>query len=713
MADVQINIPAMQRLVGAVETALADLPRRKAGLQGIMERVYVDSSPAAGLDKIVTWGQGELPGLRRRLALAISIEAQRPGWQATVSIPESQLPADPPEVAIRRGQLAAQGLKDSHGKPDDDLLNSIQAGMNDPYFAHGFATSITPAELGQVVLAAGRDRDSLGMTGTATAQDYADWEARYRRMLTVVGTTLATATRGTGDLAMPADYAQQWVTAITDPPYTQQGHSPPGSGAAAAMFLRNGVYATPFLDTVSVGVYDYERATAKDGPLWRPRSQIDSTYLGAYAPDGGQAYDPLESVMAGLGHNAEAAQHFFTGGGTENITIHAGTGDVTVPVNGRMKYLIDDRVWPTENGDGLGNALEAASTTWRDRGPQGQVSAQIASQAFALIGDKTGQGAHDGIRDWGPWADNGWQMPTAMRDSVARMLSTYMPDVFRVAPGGNSSDTLGGTWYSTSNPGFFPPDGGPYGAVMDKKLMENLLGTIGQNDQDVKVVLAGAAATYQLRLSQSLAMELGNNPNVPALMIKGMAAGITCSAANDGSTVFGFIVNSAYQGAHDDEELAKKRAEALKDILTVASSLPPLKIEAGPWTTLVIDETKSRILDKIGEGPSSDASGTYSTMDEDTKAYLEENTFNALLAAGYLEPKYYAQANRDVGGASYQPPDPGAFKRDASGNPVDPPEFDFGSDAFKNWYHTYGGTVRAWIDTNVVTPYNNAWSNVG
>jgi hypothetical protein len=93
-------------------------------------------------------------------------------------------------------------------------------------------------------------------------------------------------------------------------------------------------------------------------------------------------------------------------------------------------------------------------------------------------------------------------------------------------------------------------------------------------------------------------------------------------------------------------------------------------------------------------------------MDVDSKESLTQSTLYLMLQAGYLDPKYYDSANKSVGGHTYQAPPTDAFKghtgTDGKFVPDQPPEFDFGSPAYRTWSETNG--PNAWLQTNVLCP---------
>ena len=370
-----------------------------------------------------------------------------------------------------------------------------------------------------------------------------------------------------------------------------------------------------------------------------------------------------------------------------------------------MKYLIQERTWAhsrySDEGDGLGRALEAATTSYRNDASTGWVSAELASETIALIGAAT----HDG-----------WKMYTDMRDNVANILGSYGPDLMRIA-----STTRDGKYtelddlVNSSNPGFPPVgDGGMYGMNFDKEMLTRVLETIGEDDDNVEKVMAGALTAQQMRLTYALHNGLdpnveGGNPNNALLLLKGQNVPIIDNANDNAADMFAFIVNTCYEGDVKDEEAAKKRAEMLSKVLGVVTDLPPLEI-TGPWTSFAVNTTKDIILDKLAEGPEANSSEIYGEMDADTKQSLRHNTMNLLLANGYLDQAVFDRANQEAGGHTYTPPPAAALLRDDHGRLVDPPQFDFESDAYDTWATTVG--VEGALTNQIVDRYNASWPNV-
>lgn len=716
-----IDIPAMGNLISAMTSAASNLPYDKYGLTSSLSPVDVDSSPASKLSGVANWVDQQIPGLRRRLALAQSIEAQSPGFQNVVKIDESTISTMDPTAAQNLGAADAKKLKDSHGAVDPTLIAEIAKYKDDPYFAAGLATNITPTELSQVVTnesyqyrqltqSDGYDPDHMTKLNA--------WKKQYGDLLAGLGGTLATATRNTGDLALPSDYAKSWSDAITADVPPNGGDARYGQAAALSLLLRHGSYGTSFLHTVSDDVYNYELAHGTDGPVWKPRSfTSDGQFNGVYDPDGTQVSDPLAGIMTALSHNPDAAQQFFDVGNPNASTVTVEINGQKVPVNARMKYLIEDRTWKTDigsdNGDGLGAALQAASTFYRDNSPQGQISATIAAQAFALIGSYTGHGHSDG--GWfGIGSHQGWKMWDGMRAHVANMVASYAPDLIRITGVNNPAPSdFNGSWV-VSDPAnsLFPPNG-PASAWMDPDLMKNLLGTLGEDSKNMDIVNAGIAASGRLMLDYAAQRGLHIDPNAAANAIsgdRGVPAIVGASQALARS--LSFAIYAGYQGDTNNQEFQQQRAENISKILGIVTSVPGLELPEGhAWSQFMLDQIKDQALDKIGEGPDQDAKATYNETSADYQTKLQQMTLNSLLANGYFSDDNYAKANPKDAPHVYVSPfdpkyagqDPPAVTTDSHGDQV----FNFDSQAYRDWEQD-GQALNSWLETNVTNPFRDS-----
>ncbi|GAA0608820.1 hypothetical protein HPO96_30830 [Kribbella sandramycini] len=714
-----IGLAAMADLIGKLAEASKSLTDSAGSMKSSSTHVFGTASGTTKISQSAGWINDQLPGLRRRLALAQQIEAQTQGPQSTVQIDESLLSNVPPAQAQADGAAAAKKLKESDGKLDPDLIAQITKYQNDPYFAAGFARSMTPTEMSDYLLRVSRQRDEIMRHPTSrTAAEYEKWKTNYPALVSAMGTTLGTATRNTGELALPADFARKYAAAITE------GGTQPGDGgqvkygqaSALTLLMRYGQYSTEFLGTVSNTVYDYEREHGKKGPVWQPRSYYppDHAFGGAYMPDGGIMPDPMANIMEALSHNPQAAQNFFDVGNPNAKTADIEVNGQKLKVNDRMKYLLQARTWKYDNADALGNALQAATTNWRDRSENGRISAVIASQTFLLLGQKAGEGKKSGdVWALGLNSRQGWKPGTDMRDSLAHILASYSPDLIRVAGTENpSSDPLGGGWTAEAGDSF--PPGGPYGAVMSAGLMRKLLGVVGEEQKNLTIVSTGVLAAGQLMFGHSMAEALKKDPNAAVDMIKDdEKSPVLNAAATQLANTLGFVMTAGYEGDKTDQEFQKKRAEAISKALGVALKLPVIPSPTGDWSGLIIDQAKSAALDGLGKGPKQDAKELYNPAAGDGQDSLRKLAMNSLLANGYFDPKFYQQANTPDAPNKFVPPPPGAFKMGPDGKPLVPLRFDFESKAYLDWGERGGQAPYEWIQGTIVDVYRDEFPLFG
>ena len=189
--------------------------------------------------------ESQVPGLRRRLALAQAIAASTPNFKAgdPVSIDESKLSTLSPEEARKIGNEAADRIKDGGGDgPDSELAHWLEQYANDPYFASALAKGCSPSEIAEYLRGAGYDMGShhtAGMPSPMTGST-----PRWRTTSSTVAglsTALSTATRNESpDLALPSSYADDWANAITDESHVN------GEAAILGNLLKDGAWGTLF-----------------------------------------------------------------------------------------------------------------------------------------------------------------------------------------------------------------------------------------------------------------------------------------------------------------------------------------------------------------------------------------------------------------------------------------------------------------------------------
>lgn len=674
MAETTINIEAMTSLVSCIEAASGRLHGDKSSMQGIVNAVRVDSSPAAKLGPVAAWLESQVPGLRRRLALAIHIQEQQPGgfYGGTVAYKEADVSTLTPAQAQDLARQVAKELSDNADDPDPSLVAALGKNANDPYFAAELARTLSPEQLANVPAAMSSHQDALAGSTASSAQTLADYKKLYETTLAGLSDAISTATRGRGDLAVPPDYADKWVSLLTG-----DGHRPmPHAGGAAALLLGRGVYDKDFLNKVGSAVLDYETKNAEPG-FWQGLSSAGGSGPRVHAPDGHPVFDPVAGLMHAMGNNADAAQTFLS--------------------PDRLKYLATERRWSDDKGDGFGNALEAATTVYRDRTPdtptgehsRGYRSAEIASQVLKLMGDKEGTKVGGGL--FGIGADD-WHMADGIKDSVGRILAGYVPDLFRV--GGSKTDVVReGAWvFSGREDGL--PSSAPYGAMLDKPGIEKLLQSMGTDKDAIGEVTAAALQLQKTAMSYTLEQARKEDPHAVQDFLDGKTVSLMDDAGDRSARVMGWMLRHAIEGENLDRSQKKAQREQVIGLLESAADLVP--VPGGKLVDYAVGQGKSALFDKFK------AAGTSSSWSqgkpEEALAALERNSYNSFIAAGYLDP--------DVA-KGMAPPD-SITVRDSAAKGLrlktdEELEASGATADYQNWYNNHAPKI--WVDGRLLPRY--------
>ncbi|HWU23152.1 MAG TPA: hypothetical protein VN088_16560 [Nocardioides sp.] len=314
-------------------------------------------------------------------------------------------------------------------KITDQTARILSALATSSVFANRFYGQVTPDQMGDAIedlnrqmFGVGNERtNSSGMVEMSRKPDI----DLYNRFMNGAGLTLATYSRSCGD---PSGLADTWYHAITD-------DSHPANAAALTLLIReggeqkNGTFDPTFIDRVTQQTYDWERSHHGD-PVWGPKAQeagvwirdpdkvavtqtVDEYGQTVYSIRGGFATDGLANLLGGMGHSPEGAQRFFSDD----------SGHVD---NAKMDYLIgggDQRTWDgadmSDDGDGLGEALQAACVGQDQRTP---VGTEIADKLFQNIAKYGGQA--DGT------FTHEWHVGPEMTDSLGTIAAGYSGDLY-------------------------------------------------------------------------------------------------------------------------------------------------------------------------------------------------------------------------------------------------------------------------------------------
>lgn len=382
MTTCSINLAQMAELVSALETASTELPVDRGRLTWRLEYVWLSAYQARRTDPVAGWAQEELPGVRRRLALARQIEASEPGIQTTVTIDEDAISTATPQEARERADRAAELIADyGDGDVPAELVELLAENSSDPYFAAQFASLVTPEQLSEAILGMSAARVSMAEMAfmDSDRERIEEWDTAYESMLDDLGTTLGTASFGTGDLAPPEGAAQDWLAAITD-------EYAPGQAGALGLVISRGTFSDEFIGEVASGLLDHEINYGVED-MWMDRSwglDYDGAIDPVHGDDEGdptgytQYYDPMTGVMDALSRSPGAATDVFGSGLLSTVQIE----DEDVDVNAYLKYVLMERKWPIDQGD-AGYAAVATAMTPYEGGST--LSSGVAADAMNVL----------------------------------------------------------------------------------------------------------------------------------------------------------------------------------------------------------------------------------------------------------------------------------------------------------------------------------------
>lgn len=648
MGMVSIDIEAMRSLVTSVGTAAESFRELQSSLDGHGRAVYefpVRSATSLGL--AAAWLDDQEPDLRRRLSLAEDLAAQDPSIDpSAVAIDESELSTLTPEEAAQ----AAEDIGDAINNTDElteEQLQILVDNANDPYFAVALANHVDPQTLADYTAWLGFQHHTAltnpHYTGEIDPQTYQqDLIDSYESFLAGAGAAIGTATRADFP-ELRSDYLDDVIAVLTDDP---AGNSP----AALSVLLSRAPVSPEFGNAVATAVYDHERDVAEPGYWARITGGTENGFI---LPGGERRSDVMAGVMGMLGNSPEAAQQFFQDGPRAEVEIDG----QSIEVSERLTYMLNRR-WSrghgSDEGEGVGSAWRAATTVLRGQDERGETSAELATQIFAAIAAKTGEGASDGLI-WGIGADNGWEMSEQMRPHVAAMLADYAPDMFSViGEGGQDGDLSLG--YTDGYTRF--PDGMPYGAVLTDEIVENLMFTLGQDAENVETVGAGWIAANQVYVNYHAQRALERDPDAAAAYLRGELPALD-NAALDGATVLASLMNFAYDGKNADDAAAEARAQAMQKILSAASAIPVFKPAEllGEWGGYAFNQAKGEALNAIGGSGSAGAGvDDINNVREQAAEAAVDTYMTTLLNQGYFDESVIEKVNEETDGVALRSP---------------------------------------------------------
>ena len=519
----------------------------------------------------------------------------------------------------------ADQVKNGDVDVNDVRLMSLYKGNAD--FSAEFYRNVAPDQITGAITNLSSDAFPPG--SSSYPEMYEDERKLYADFLVAAGTMLATYSKATGDNAPPSNLAQTWGDAIiSEDPEDQYNAT-----ALSLLFKhgQDGGFDSDFLADVTEIVYQYEQDHKDDGPIWGPRAGTDDgTMYGPQDPFkngdiwlGDHNYDPLANLFTAMNESPEAAEIFFSRGGDAE---YDDTGNM---VNDRLLYLLKDRVWPTDDGDGLGQALEGAMTNSRGTGEDAEAAATLASQMVHIIANESGDGD-------GP-LDDGWRIPEGMRDSVGNVAASYISDIYRIAQ--NETGDPEGDWIFGNQAGENVYKD-VLGLTASNEDLAKLLQEVGRGDDKsgiTAVVTAGLMYNNELT-SDYIEEYRADHPNAPLTVDDLQQGGVLGQLSNQASStgeVLDFIAKNGIDGGLDQEKDNAARQEVFASAFSVATEFVPTPTGkvAGALTTSGL----GLLGDQLGQVPESETEKWADDTVDQMQQHLEYQTYNSLVQNGYLD----------------------------------------------------------------------------
>ncbi|WP_156043719.1 hypothetical protein [Cellulomonas sp. URHE0023] len=426
MAEVSIDLDAMDDLIASLDTARETVTGAAGRLRGQLERVELSTGTLAqvGYGGGVEHAIGEaLRDLNRRRAIARMIEQATPGL-AVVSFGDSVLSttSDAEIAGLVDTVLGKLKVDEDDFDPrgvDPELLRILAENQNDPYFAQALASRVTPGALAAYLDLVNRGRVGAGLDGVAA------FDRDYDALLRGLGMTLGLASQGTGDVAVPG-MTKAWTDFAGDE-RLRFAHG--GQLNLVSLVIERGLWSDDFL----VDVYNTIRTSEGDGGA--EQWAVGGPWLVTdprpeRSPECDLMQDPLYGILTAMQSNPDAVRRVF--GTAETRTVD--TGKSSVVVNAAMWEFLHGRPGLDELTAGaFALAVQSAILSPPKEGQdafQPRLAGDLGAVAKAL--DEESDVAKEKA---GPW----WK----------QLLHGLLDVVGLVPVLGEPADVLSGVWYYT------------------------------------------------------------------------------------------------------------------------------------------------------------------------------------------------------------------------------------------------------------------------
>ncbi|MEU2287930.1 hypothetical protein ABZ614_39505 [Streptomyces sp. NPDC013178] len=400
---------------GDIDVHTEDEKEAAVELEGRISRIL---SHASEIDSSVA----------RALRKSHGSDAHNAGHSSYESLDEAQVE--------RAAELTKLGTKMTDKQLTE--LNSITKwNAKDADFSTGFYKSL------------GGPKEALEFYGRmsldGTEGDDKERLALTRQLQRNMGTALASATDPDNKSHLPTSWGNEFRKLGTQPVELSPGapNSPYGYQILGGL-LRYGNYDARFINPIAEHVVQLHHKNPNFFMLNKPMTGGADLDWG-YNPSGkvGAGYDPLTSVLEGLGHSPEAAKKFFS----DDMTPTVYNEDGTVKKGATLDYTYYEELtkkdfeWPGDSlvhpgsdeaahahdvgPDALGHALEAATLGYAYDDPTPTLSRDAAS---AAIMEKVAQTYSDPKNVTDPISDSLGRMGAGYIDDLNWGLNENRPD---------------------------------------------------------------------------------------------------------------------------------------------------------------------------------------------------------------------------------------------------------------------------------------------
>jgi hypothetical protein len=548
MADITINIEKLESALGKLDTLITTTDSQRAYARSNTP-TELPSLGDENLGKTTTWLTEQKPELQTRLDLAKLLDEDGDG-EATYSVEYGDQLW---EVKRALGdemteQLENLDIDSVEGRERAELLASLlNQYKDDPDIPWQVMNALGPEGLTEVM---NKLRNLTGEYG-ATYTDLLDDPGAENQALIDLQESMGTGLAGMFSSA--STYMDgEWGTKVAEDPW------------AASVLLRYIDNANRDLSPMvfeAMGVELKEREN-NDPMLWQ-----EMFGNGAYSQFGNENFselNPMREYLNVADNSTRAAQAVM---GNEDL----------------LRYFTSERLdhyddLSNQAGKVLGVAtIDAANS---DNYQYAMAAAEISSNlVYQLGGDAE---PLDGVKE-----------------EIGGIIGTYIMDADRVFDGQGDSEAGYHLWGENGSPygyGLDENSGLPrYGINMDAEHLRNLLEDVGDNDAAKSAVGTATTLLNQVRLDNAAGYQ-------------GDDSGAMDKAAQEASSLTGFMTDSLINGDIDNEEEAAAERKKVAEFFTAPIDLIPTD-RAPVIGDLLIGEMKDAIIDGYTADKTQDAIG--------------------------------------------------------------------------------------------------------